>query len=147
MPLSQVEIYEHTLHIASSAMAEKNGCNVFFRRALRGHSLLTYLVQMREILTITSECLERLTEWKAIRLPKTATKATRIRKILELEEVKERCCQSSIDGILATLQQQEENRKKKKAQEEEKLDEVSWLHHSLFVSCSLFSSVCLSSLL
>ena len=122
--LVQVEVFEHSLHILNATLSSKIGCSLVFRKAKRGHSLLSYSVQTCTLTSLTNETLEQLLLWQQIRLPKNTTKATRIRKLLETPHVVQRCTEASIQKLHAKLAEQEEKRQKKNNTGEEKKDEV-----------------------
>ena len=117
--VAQVKVFEHSLHILSASMSSKLGCCLVFRKSVHAHSLLSYAVQTASILRLSNESLEQLLLWQKIRIAKSSTKAVRIRKPLETNEVKQKCTSAKIDSILAALAEQEEKRKKKDIAEEE----------------------------
>ena len=120
----QVEIYQHALHLLSNKLSEKLGSALVVRRAEKGNSLLSYLVETGEIVKITNECLDALLNWQNMKVCKTTTKANRIRKLLESEHTKKNCSSASIQRVLQALAEQDEKRKKKKEAEAEQKEEA-----------------------
>ena len=115
----QVKVFEHSLHVLNATMSAKMGCCLVFRKALHAHSLLSYAVQTASILRLSNDSLEHLLAWQSIRIAKSSTKATRMKKLLETDEVKKKCTSQAIQRILDALAEQEEKRKKKDHHEED----------------------------
>ena len=110
---SKVKVFEHSLHVLNATLSSKLGCCLVFRKSLHAHSLLSYAVHTASILRLSNESLEHLLLWQNLRIAKSSTKAVRIRKLLETDEVKKKCSSASIESILKSLAEQEEKRKKK----------------------------------
>ena len=125
-------MFQHSLHVLNASLATKVGCCLVFRKSLKGHSLLSYCVETCSLTSLTNESLEQLLLWQQIRLPKTSTKATRIRKLLETPHVTENCTEASIQKLLAALAEQEEKRKKKSSNGEEKTNEARLAQNTLW---------------
>ena len=115
----EVQVFEHSMHVLNATMSAKMGCCLVFRKAVHAHSLLSYAVQTASILRLSNDSLEHLLAWQKIRIAKSSTKATRIKKLLESEEVKNKCTSEAVQRILAALAEQEEKRKKKENHEED----------------------------
>ncbi|CAE7426242.1 unnamed protein product [Symbiodinium sp. CCMP2456] len=116
---SKVQLFDYTVHLATKPVEDKCGCGFLIRRGVKSFSLVAYLVHTSEILQMHSATISDLLFEADIRLPKNTSKALKIRRVLEMDSVKNHVSQSTIDNIKLILDQQEEKRKKSKDQKPE----------------------------
>ena len=64
-------------------------------------------------MSCTNACLTELLQKHDITMPKNASKAHRIKRILDMDHVKEACGEKTIQKLLLLLQEQEAKRKGK----------------------------------
>ena len=102
------------------------------------------MVHKCTIHTATSDVLSEFLALHNIRMTKSATKATKIRRLMSLDEVTGQCEASEIQAVEQVLQDLEEKRKRKKqepAEEEREEDEqatrvayrTTWVH--VYLTC------------
>ena len=107
------------------------------RRSFKGYGPLVSLFRSEKILAISSDSLSQLLVLHGIHMRQNATKASKIRALMQVQSVKADCRQQTLDKIEAHLKNAEENRKKKKkntkeatedAEDEDEQDEASDLY-------------------
>ena len=120
---------DYTVHLGNGPLCTKNGCSLVFRRSVKKYTLLAWLVHKNNIYKCTSEVLSELLTMHHVRMAKTATKITKVRKLLTLAEVTTQCTQQEINDVENLLKHLEEKRKKGKKQDnnedEQEEDEAS----------------------
>ena len=85
------------------------------RRGAKPYSLVAWLVHSGDIMNVLSSTLTELLGALGIRMARLTTKAAKIRRLMTLPEVTEKCHQSEIDMVEALLLEQEQKRNKKDA--------------------------------
>ena len=102
--------------MANKAIEDKCGCGFLLRRSVKSFSLVAYLVHTMEILKLHSATITEILCEADIRLPKNTSKGLKIRRVLDMDSVKNHVSQSIIDKIRSKLDEQEAKRKKNKQQ-------------------------------
>eukprot|EP00439_Symbiodinium_sp_Y106_P053771 s2876_g7.t1 len=117
--VTEVSFFSYTLHVCDKALELKCGTAVVLRRGCQEFSLLSYLVHAELIMACTNACLTELLLKHDITMPKNSAKAHRIKRILDMDHVKEACGPKKIQKLLGLLQEQETKKKGKAEAEEE----------------------------
>ncbi|CAE7765448.1 unnamed protein product [Symbiodinium sp. CCMP2456] len=122
----EVCFFSYTLHVCDTALEAKCGTAVLLRRGHREFSLLSYLVHAEHIMSCTNACLTELLQKHDITMPKNAAKAHRIKRVLEMDHVKEACGEKTIQKLLLLLQEQEAKKKGKTEDDQNQEAEIDW---------------------
>ena len=109
----QVQIFEYSVHLLGGVLYDKMRCGILFRRSQSSWSLLAWLVHQNKIHTTSSHVLSELLAMNDLKTAKSANKATKIRKLLTLDEVRKQCSEQETQKVEALLKEQEDRRKKK----------------------------------
>ncbi|CAE7274812.1 unnamed protein product [Symbiodinium sp. CCMP2592] len=118
--IQQAKFMLYTLHIAPDSLANKLGCGLLLRRGLQEYSLLPYLVETGKLLALPSASLTDLLVHQNVRMAKNTTVASKIRRLLAEDDVKNGCSEGAIASITNVLAAREEKKKNQKEKEEEK---------------------------
>lgn len=109
----QVQICQYTVHVFDPVLEQKMPGFVL-RRGPRCHSLLVFLFLNESILDVSSSALTELLAGEHMKMPKNATKAAKIRKLMTAASVMESTDESLRQKIEALLVQRDEAKKKSK---------------------------------
>ncbi|CAE7763691.1 unnamed protein product, partial [Symbiodinium sp. CCMP2456] len=116
---SEVQLFEYTVHLAPKGVEDKCGCGFLLRRGVKSYGLVAYLVHTLEILKLHSATISEILFEADIRLPKNTSKGLKIRRVLEMDSVKNHVSEGTIASIQKILDEQDEKRKQNKDQKQE----------------------------
>ena len=134
--VSQVRIFDYCIHVCNAGLEGKLGSCFVFRRGAKPYTLVAWLVHSGEILNLLSNVLSELLQAYEIRLARLTTKAAKIRRLMALEEVTEKCDPADIQRVEAVLVEQEQKRNSKKDIENEESELKENNEESIRVFCS-----------
>ena len=129
-PERQVRVVEYSLHLTDGSIRTKFGSPLLIRPSQKRWSLLAWLVHEASLHLCSADVLSEFLKHFNIRLPKSSTKNTKVRRLLTLEEVTSQCPPEEITRVEEVLQELEEKRKKNRkegdqnAQEQEEDEEA-----------------------
>ncbi|CAE7336219.1 unnamed protein product [Symbiodinium microadriaticum] len=125
-----VKLFEYTVHLAPKGLEDKCGCGFLLRRGVKSFGLVAYLVHNMEILKLHSATISEILFEADIRLPKNTSKGLKIRRVLEMDSVKNHVSEGTIASIKKILDEQDEKRKQSKEQKQEaeqnEEEEIMW---------------------
>ncbi|CAE7887532.1 unnamed protein product, partial [Symbiodinium necroappetens] len=107
---SEVQLFEYTVHLAPKGVEDKCGCGFLLRRGVKSYGLVAYLVHTLEILKLHSATISEILFEADIRLPKNTSKGLKIRRVLEMDSVKNHVSEGTIASIQKILDEQDEKR-------------------------------------
>ena len=119
----QVRIFDYCIHVCNARVESKVGACLVFRRGAKPYSLVACLVHSGDIVNLLSSVLSELLASFDIRLARLTTKAAKIRRLMALEEVTEKCEPSDLQRVEALLVEQEKRRGNKKDEEAEEMEQ------------------------
>lgn len=114
-----MQLFEYTVHLAPKGVEDKCGCGFLLRRGVKSYGLVAYLVHTLEILKLHSATISEILFEADIRLPKNTSKGLKIRRVLEMDSVKNHVSEGTIASIQKILDEQDEKRKQNKDQKQE----------------------------
>ena len=117
-----MRIFDYCIHTCNGVMEGKFGSCFVFRRGARPFSLVTWLVRSTDVVGLLSAVLTDILAANHIRMPKTSTKAAKIRRLLSMDEITKSCSKEEIDRVESILKEQESKRKQKKDPENEEAE-------------------------
>ena len=120
---AKVAVYNYTIHVTKSKLADKMNTCVFFRHAKRGNSLLVALLQSLTIADVSSECLTQLLKHHNVNMRKNATKLCKIRALSKIESVLKDLTAEEATAVETMLQDMESKTAKKKNDHEDDIEE------------------------
>ncbi|CAE7411251.1 unnamed protein product [Symbiodinium necroappetens] len=109
----EVRFFGYSIHLAEPVLSDKCGCSILLRRGMKDFSLMGWLVQSGDVLKLTVRNLIDFMDSRGARMPKNATKAQRIRRILSMDDIQQECSADVINAMVQKLEQQEEKRRQK----------------------------------
>ncbi|CAE7691295.1 unnamed protein product, partial [Symbiodinium necroappetens] len=123
LELSQVRVFDYTLHFCKGALAAKLDTSCLARRSVEGNSLLVALFQKLGIVKVTVESLSELLAAYKVPLRKNASKSAKVRALMQVPEVKKACSPETLQRVENMLQEMDQRRNKKSMAEAEKEQE------------------------
>ena len=119
--IQQAKFMLYTLHIAPDSLTNKLGCGLLLRRGSQEYSLLPYLVETKKILALPSASLTDLLLHQNVRMAKNTTVASKIRRLLGEDDVKNGCSASAIQDIMDVLAAREEKKRIRRRRKRRKM--------------------------